>query len=487
MLSLNQNDNITSIKDAVLCEVARLAYEGTLDEKKENLPFEMIPGPKANFRCCIYKEREIIRQRIRMAEGKAPGTENDANIVQVISSACEECTLGHYQVTDNCRRCVSKKCQSVCRFDAITMEKDRAHINMDKCKECGKCYQACPYHAIVDLTRPCKRACPVDAISWDEASGIVKIDEKKCIQCGACTEACPFGAIGTRSFMVDVINLIRSGKKVVALPAPAGEGQFGKGITMGSLAKGIKELGFADVVEVALGGDLTAAYEADEWAEAYKAGEKKVTSCCPAFVNMVKKHFPTLMGNVSTTVSPMCAVSRMVKAKDPDAITVFIGPCVAKKDEILDLSLDGNADYVLTYNELQCMFEARNIVLTPDAENIQHGSIYGKKFAGSGGVTAAVLEAMKEKHGVADVNVMVCNGAAECKKALMLLKAGRLPADFVEGMACEGGCVSGPGCAKCEFDSRKDRQALLAQADDREIWQNLNEHVDLESFSMHRK
>ena len=367
------------------------------------------------------------------------------------------------------------------------MEKDRAHINMDKCKECGKCYQACPYHAIVDLTRPCKRACPVDAISWDEASGIVKIDEKKCIQCGACTEACPFGAIGTRSFMVDVINLIRSGKKVVALPAPAGEGQFGKGITMGSVAKGIKELGFADVVEVALGGDLTAAFEADEWAEAYKAGEKKVTSCCPAFVNMVKKHFPSLMPNVSTTVSPMCAVSRMVKAKDPDAITVFIGPCVAKKDEILDLSLDGNADYVLTYNELQCMFAARNIVLTPDAENIQHGSIYGKKFANSGGVTAAVLEAMKEKHGVADVNVMVCNGAAECKKALMLLKAGRLPADFVEGMACEGGCVAGPGCAKCEFDARKDRQALLAQADDREIWQNLNEHVDLESFSMHRK
>ncbi len=488
MLKLNQDDNIVSIKDAVLCEVARLAFEGRLDEEKDSLPYQMIPGPKAMFRCCIYKEREIIRQRIRLAEGKAPGAgTHSANIVQVISSACEECTLGHYQVTDNCRRCVSKKCQSACRFDAITMESNRAHINMDKCKECGKCAQACPYHAIVDLTRPCKRACPVDAISWDKESGIVRIDEKKCIQCGACIESCPFGAIGSRTFMVDVIRLILSGKRVVALPAPAGEGQFGQGITMGSLAKGLKELGMSDVVEVALGADLNAAYEAEEWAEAYQNGQKKVTSCCPAFVNMVKKHFPALLPNVSTTVSPMCAVSRMVKARDPEAITVFIGPCVAKKDEVLDLALHGNADYVLTYNELQCMFEARNIVLTPEAEAIQQGSVYGKRFANSGGVTAAVVQALKEKEENADVNVMVLNGARECKKALALLRAGKLPADFAEGMACEGGCVAGPGCAKCEFDSRKDRQALLAQADSRKIWENLEEHVDLESFSMHRE
>lgn len=488
MLKLNQDDNIISIKDAVLCEVARLAFEGKLDEDKEMLPYQMIPGPNALFRCCIYKEREIIRQRIRMAEGKSPSSDAySANIVQVISSACEECTLGHYQVTDNCRRCVSKKCQSACRFDAITMEKNRAHINMDKCKECGKCAQACPYHAIVDLTRPCKRACPVDAISWDKESGIVKIDESKCIQCGSCIEACPFGAIGSRTFMVDVINLIRSGKKVIAMPAPAGEGQFGKGITMGSLAKGIRELGFTDVVEVELGADLTALYESEEWAEAYQNGEKKVTSCCPAFVNMVKKHFPTLLPQVSTTVSPMCATSRMIKAQDPDAITVFIGPCIAKKDEILDLALEGNADYVLTYNELQCMFNAREITLTPDAEPIQQGSIYAKRFANSGGVTAAVVQALKEQEESADVNVMVCNGAAECKKALMLLKAGKLPADFVEGMACVGGCVAGPGSAKCEFDSRKDREALLATADQREIIANVKENVDTDSFSMHRK
>lgn len=487
MLKLNQDDNIVSIKDAVLYEVSRLAFEERLEDEKETLPYQMIPGPKAMFRCCIYKEREIIRQRIRLAQGKTPSGESDSkNIVQVISSACEECTLGHYQVTDNCRRCVSKKCQSACRFDAITMESGRAHINMDKCKECGKCAQSCPYHAIVDLTRPCKRSCPVDAITWDKESGIVRIDDEKCIRCGACVESCPFGAIGTRSAIVDVIRLIRSGKKVVALPAPAGEGQFGAGITMGSLAQGLKELGFSEVYEVALGADLTAAYEAQEWAEAYKDGQKKVTSCCPAFVNMVKKHFPTLLPHISTTVSPMCAVSRMVKSKDPEAITVFIGPCIAKKDEILDPALEGNADYVLTYNELRCMLEACAIVLKPEAPEIQQGSIYGKRFASSGGVTAAVVEALKESEETSDVNVMVCNGAAECKKALTLLRAGRLPADFAEGMACEGGCVSGPGCAKYEFDSRKDRQALLAKADERKIWENLKENVDTEAFSMHR-
>lgn len=481
---LNQNDNIMSIKDAVLIEVARRAYAGTLEEEKEHLPYEMIPGPNAMFRCCIYKEREIIRQRIRLAEGKAPSKQENASIVQVISSACEECSLGHYQVTDNCRRCISKKCQSACRFGAITMERDHARIDMDKCKECGKCIQACPYHAIVDLTRPCKRACPVGAITWDKKSGIVQIHDEKCISCGACIEACPFGAIGSITYMVDVIRLILSGKKVIALCAPAGEGQFGKGISMGSLAKGLIELGFADMVEVALGGDLTAAFEAEEWAQAYKEGQKKVTSCCPAFVNMVTKHFPTLKENVSETVSPMCAVSRMVKAKDPEAITVFIGPCVAKKDEVAHHQIPGNADYALTYNELHCMFEAKDVVLTPDDNTMQQGSIYGKRFGNSGGVTAAVLEAMKESKENIDAKVLVCNGAAECKKALTLLKVGRLPEDFVEGMACQGGCVGGPGCYTFEFDARKNREALLSQADEREIHENLRENVDLESFSM---
>ena len=200
---------------------------------------------------------------------------------------------------------------------------------------------------------------------------------------------------------------------------------------------------------------------------------------------MVKKHFPTLAGNISTTVSPMCATSRMLKAQDPETITVFVGPCIAKKEEILDSELEGTADYVLTFNELDCMLQAKNIVLKPDAEAVQQGSLYAKRFANSGGVTAAVVQALKEKGVEADVKVAICNGAAECKKALMMMRAGKLPEDFIEGMCCEGGCVSGPGAAKCEFDSRKDREALLKMADDREIYANI-ESVDKDSFSMHR-
>lgn len=131
--------------------------------------------------------------------------------------------------------------------------------------------------------------------------------------------------------MVDVIRLIKAGKKIVAMVAPATEGQFGSDITMESWRVALKQMGFADMVEVALGGDMTAAYEAEEWAEAYKEGKKMTTSCCPAFVNMIKQHFPMLLDNMSTTVSPMCAVSRLLKSQDHDVVTVFIGPCIAKR------------------------------------------------------------------------------------------------------------------------------------------------------------
>ena len=249
---------ILRIKHDILREVARLAWEGTLDEKREELPYQMFPGPQAQFRCCIYKEREITRQRIRLAEGKCPTGMNSMNVVQVIKAACEECPIASYVVTDNCRNCMGKAGQNSCNFGAITIGDSRAHIDPGKCKECGKCAQACPYSAIAHLERPCKKVCPVDAITYDEY-GICVIDEKKCIQCGACIHSCPFGAIGTKPFMVDVIRLINAGKRVVAMVAPATEGQFGPDITMASWRTALKKIGFADMIEVGLGGDLPAA------------------------------------------------------------------------------------------------------------------------------------------------------------------------------------------------------------------------------------
>ena len=253
-----------------------------------------------------------------------------------------------------------------------------------------------------------------------------------------------------------------------------------------ALHKAMQAVGFNGFVEVALGGDMTAAYEADEWLEAYEAGEKKVTSCCPGFVNMVRKHYPELADKISTTVSPMCAVSRMIKAKDPDAVTVFIGPCVAKKSEVHDQKIEGNADYVLTFSEIRAIMKAKGVQLEADDTSYQEGSVFGKRFANSGGVTAAVIESMKEKGEDVDCKVCKANGAAECKKALLLMKAGKLPENFIEGMACEGGCVGGPSSYNDMVSTKKFRDDLLSRADDRKIRDNIaNYHM--ETFEMHRK
>lgn len=479
------DENVIKIKHDVLYEVAKLAFADELEEKRDGIAQSLIPGPTPQFRCCIYKEREIIRQRVRLAEGKAPGMHDDGNIVQVISSACEDCPISSYVVTDNCQNCIGKACINACNFGAIEMGRHRSHIDASKCKECGKCAQACPYHAIAALKRPCKFSCPVDAISYDE-NGISVINEEKCIRCGLCIHRCPFGAIGSKTFIVDVIKAIKSEHPVYALVAPATEGQFGEHITMNSWKKAMKAVGFTDLVEVGLGGDMTAAYEAEEWAEAYKNGKKMTTSCCPAFVNMIKKHYPELIENVSTTISPMCAVSRMIKAKEPDAVTVFIGPCISKKSEVKDHAIEGNADYALTYSEIRAIMHARNVELEEDDNSYQESSIYGKRFANSGGVTEAVLQSLKESDDEIAATVNKCNGAAECKKALLLMKVGRLPEDFIEGMICEGGCVGGPSAFRPQASFKKNRETILSEADERGIHENLD-HYDMDAFSMHAK
>lgn len=484
---LQGNYDISTIKHEVLFEVAKLAYRGELDEKEDQIPYELIPGPQANFRCCIYKEREIIRQRIRLARGKSPSARQDnKNIVQVINSACEGCPITRFVVTDNCQKCMGKKCQQACNFQAITMLRDRAYIDPSKCKECGKCSQACPYNAIADLMRPCKRSCPVDAISMDE-NGIVVIDEGRCINCGSCIKDCPFGAISDRSFMVDVINLILSGAPVYAMVAPAIEGQFGAQASIGIIAEAIQELGFSGMYEVSLGADLVSASESEEWAEAYAEGKKMTTSCCPAFVNMIKKHYPMLVDHMSTTVSPMAATAKLISAMHPGAITVFIGPCIAKKGEVLDNVTQGTADYALTFDELYAMFRAKEINLASFGGHMQQGSVYGKNFAVAGGVTASVLQAMEEKGiDTEKISVMGCNGAAECKKALMMLKVNKLPADFIEGMSCVGGCVNGPGSVLTGRAAQQNRAKQISAADNREIYENLKAYEEY-PVEMHKK
>ena len=483
---LEQGATLGNVKHEVLYQVAKAAFEGDLEEREDQIPYDIIPGPTANFRCCVYKEREIIRERIRLAKNITPTTgEPCRNTVQIIPAACEGCPITRYVVTDNCQKCMAKKCQQACNFQAITMLRDKAYIDPQKCKECGKCHDACPYNAIADLMRPCKRTCPVDAIQVGEDK-IVRIDDEKCIRCGSCIKDCPFGAISDSSRMLEVIEHLKGDRPVYAMIAPAGEGQFGSNVTMQSLREGVKQLGFEDMVEVALGADFVSDSESDEWMEAYKEGKKMTTSCCPAFVHLIRRHFPQLEENISTTISPMAATARLIRAKYPDAVTIFIGPCIAKKSEPGQWQeVEGaNADLVLTFEELHAMFRAKGVELTSFGSNTQQGTIYAKRYANAGGVTNAVVQSLKEKGITEDIKVRGCSGALECKKALLQMKVGRLPEDFIEGMACIGGCVNGPGSVKPETLAKRDREKLLAQADNRTIAESMAPYKDLE-FSMH--
>ena len=485
---VTNDKSIVELKHSILRDICTLAWEDRLTaENTEKIVYEVSPGPKPEYRCCVYKEREIVRGRIRLAMGECPDvTHETKNVVAVIPAACDDCPIQDYFVSDICRFCLGKACLNSCKFGAITPGDTKMKIDPGKCKSCGMCAKSCPFGAIIHQTRPCKKACPVNAISYDEA-GICRIDEDKCIHCGHCIHNCPFGAIGSKIYAVPVIEAIKSGKRVIAMCAPATEGQFGDKIGMASVKAALKKIGFADMVEVGLGGDMTAAYEAVEWIEAKKEGRKMTTSCCPAFISMLRHHFPKQYEeNKSTTVSPMVAVSRYLKHEDPDCVTVFIGPCIAKKGETLSEFIKDSADYALTYGEMVALLDSRGVKVDPVEEDYQEASIFGKKFAGSGGVAGAVLEVMEELgEDTSDIRLMTCAGGDECRKAVMQLKAGRLDADFIEGMICPGGCVGGPSKHQAESLVIKARGTLLAQADGRKILENLKKYP-MDQFSMHR-
>jgi len=485
---ITNDKGIVELKHHVLREVCRLAWDDRLTaDETEKIVYDISPGPKPSYRCCVYKEREIVRGRIRLAMGQDPEPgKTGKNVVAVIPAACDDCPIQDYFVSDICRFCLGKACLNACRFGAISPGDTKMKIDPNKCKSCGLCAKSCPYGAIIHQERPCKKVCPVGAISYDEG-GVCMIDENKCIHCGHCIHNCPFGAIGSKIYAVDVIRAIREGKRVIAMCAPATEGQFGAEIGMAAIRAALKKLGFAEMVEVGLGGDMTAACEAAEWIEARKEGRKMTTSCCPAFITMLRRHFPKIYEeNKSATVSPMVAVSRYLKYMDPDCVTVFIGPCIAKKGETLNEFIADRPDYALTYGEIVAMLDSRGVEIVPVEEDYQEASLFGKRFAASGGVAGAVMEAMEEMgENTEGIRLMTCAGGEECKKAMMLLKAGKLEADFVEGMICPGGCMGGPSKHQAETLVIRARTGLLAKADGRKILENLKNYP-MDRFSMLR-
>lgn len=429
-------------KYRVLKEVIRRAYEGGLENAYVEVPKLLSPGPKADARCCVYKERAIMQDRIQLAMG---GNKANANVIEVIDSACDECPIDGVYVTPACRGCMVHSCKEVCPKDAISIVNHRATVDKDKCVECGKCTKACPYGAIIAQHRPCMQSCKVKAISINDERKAV-IDNQRCISCGACVYKCPFGAISDKSLVLDIVNMLKNSEnntryKVYAVIAPAIVSQC-RDWRMSQVITAIRLLGFHQVVEAALGADITLYHEANEWREK----RLMTTSCCPSFVMFVEKNFPDLVQHVSSSVSPMVQTAMLIKRSDPTAKVVFIGPCASKKHEYTLEKTHGAIDSVMSFEELQAFVDARGIDDTLlDDTQLDNASFYGRIFAKSGGIAQGIAD-VAQAMGVDGVKPLVMNGIDECRAGLLRLKMGKAAENFFEGMACEGGCLNGPLC-----------------------------------------
>ncbi|MCD7727204.1 MAG: 4Fe-4S dicluster domain-containing protein [Ruminococcus sp.] len=452
------------LKYKVLREVARHAWDDNLVfEHFNDIAKTVVKGKEPTMRCCIYKERAIVSERIKLACG---GDKSNPNVIEVIDIACDECPLGGYKVTESCRGCIAHRCEDACKVGAISFDKNqKAVIDKDKCVNCGKCAAACPYSAIQDFKRPCERSCKVGAISMDKETYAASIDNDKCISCGACVYMCPFGACMDKSSITDVIKILKESDgnknyKVYAVTAPAINAQFTYAKT-GQVVAAIKKLGFHSVVEAALGADMVALEESAELAEKGFL----TTSCCPAFVEYIHKFYPTLVPNISHNLSPMAKISQYIKTIDPTSKIVFIGPCTAKKMEIKRDEVKDLVDYVLTFEELQALIDSRDIPIAElEEEALDNASYFGRIFARSGGVTDAVKQAVKEQNLDIELNPAVCNGIEECKKALLLASKGIRKNNFIEGMACVGGCIGGAGNLTHEEKDAKQVDKYAEQA-----------------------
>ena len=436
---------VQHLKYKVLREVAREAWNDTLLENVLDIPKKIVPGKTPTMRCCVYKERAILGERVKLAMGGDP---ENPNVIEVIDIACDECPAAGYEVTDSCRGCLAHRCEDVCKRGAISFDHNHvAHIDKSKCVECGQCAKVCPYSAIANRSRPCKVACKVKAISINENNAAC-IDNNKCISCGACVYQCPFGAISDKSYILNVIDLIKKSEegknyKIYAVVAPSIASQFSYA-KLGQVVTGLKKMGFHTVVEAALGADMVAMKEAKELSEK----EFLTSSCCPAFVSYIKSAFPDLAPNISHNLSPMAEISKYIKETDANAKTVFIGPCTAKKAEVQLEEVKPYVDAVLTFEELQALFDSRDIdITTLDEGVLDNASYYGRIFARCGGLADAVSQALKEQ-GLEDfaLKAMSCDGIDECRMALLKKSKNVLDANFIEGMACIGGCIGGAGC-----------------------------------------
>jgi len=472
---MSTNDNqIKHLKREILIRIAEAFLSDNFEENTRKIPYDMRPkGCETDLRCCIYKERAVIRDRIVAGLGHSiekddeytllsdyakEATERkkpDEEILTVLQGACKGCVQSSVHVTDMCQGCVARPCKTTCRFGAISIVNGKSQIDPSKCKNCGMCINACPYSAIAKIIVPCESVCPVDAIKKDE-SGHARIDFSKCISCGKCIMACPFGAIHEKSQIIDVLSRIKEGKNVIAMVAPAIAGQFP--YPMEKVRTALLKIGFKDVLEVAQGADVTTLTEAKDFKERMTENAPfMTTSCCAAYNELVKKHIPEIKPYVSETGTPMYYTAEIAKKKDPDCITVFISPCSAKRKEAMD---NPNADYVINFEELGSLLVAMKIEVNnlEDTQFETASSKEGRNFPLSGGVAQAVKSALELQGENIEVRPCTINGLNKqsIRELKSFAKQGQCQSgNLVEIMSCEGGCVGGNSALNAQKKAQK--------------------------------
>ena len=459
---------VRKVRRRVFKEIANLAYNSTnLIDDMEALPYEIINYDDAVYRESVYRERAIVRERLRLAMGLSLRPEDkpshltqgleESNVdekyyepplMQVIPSACNSCPINQYSVSDKCMGCVAHPCREVCPKGAITMVNGKSHIDQEKCIKCGKCKAICPYDAISHQARPCSAACGVGAIKSDER-GRAYIDNDLCVSCGQCMVSCPFGAIADKSQIFQLIRALQSGRKIIAQVAPAFAGQFGPNVTADMFKTALKELGFYDVYETAIGADLGCVAEAEHYVHEVATGKQpfSLTSCCPSWSMLAKKFFPETIDKISNELTPMVATARIIKEEHPDADVVFIGPCASKKLEASRRTVRSDVAFVITFEELVGMFEAKGILVDEikAMDEMKDATSAGRGYGVAGGVAEAIEKVIRKKYPDVEVMIEHAESLAECKKMLILAKAGKKNGCLIEGMACPGGCVAGAG------------------------------------------
>lgn len=463
------------LRKEVLVRVARAFFEADQHAALDHIPLKMRPKQQAATRCCIYKDRAILKYRCMAALGFSIEHEEDelkpisayfddaltreaapAPQLTVIDEACSACVRTRYSATNACRGCIARDCETVCPKQAIEFRDGQAQLNPAQCVNCGLCMKACAFHAIIRIPIPCEEACPVGAISKDETTGREVIDHAACIYCGKCIQACPFAAISEKLQLVDVLQHLKR-ERVIAMLAPSIIGQLPG--TLPQLVTALRQLGFAEVVEVAAGADETAQHESAEWAETMARGERfMTTSCCPAYMETVKKHLPEMRPYLSQTPTPMAYTAAASRAHDPQAITVFVGPCIAKRVEAVD---NPDVDYVLTFEELGAMLIGAKIdVLECDEAPLEaEAHREGRGFATSGGVTTAIQALAAGPEPLRPVQVDGIDRKAINQMRVWANK--QCPGNLVEVMSCEGGCLAGPGTVASPRVARKQLASLL--------------------------